>query len=148
MPLVFSNISINGRVNPQQLKIIIKQSKTDLFRKGISVFLYRSNRKEQLGAFFPISPLEATTQGHCLFLRMAGVLPVSNSAQLLMVYSISCKWIQSAITLIVFVLAWPPLLDKQIFLMQSLRCWAGGKVMPTSHILRLHRRNYPSYQNI
>ena len=29
--------------------------------------------------------------------RIAGVLPISNSAQLLMVYSVNCKWIHGAI---------------------------------------------------
>ena len=37
--LSFSSISIDSRVNPQQLKITIKQSKTNPFRKGVSVFL-------------------------------------------------------------------------------------------------------------
>ena len=37
--LSLSSISIDSRVNPQQLKITIKQSKTDPFRKGVSVFL-------------------------------------------------------------------------------------------------------------
>ena len=144
--LSFSSISIDSRVNPQQLKVMIKQSKTDPFRKGVSIFLGATGKN--LGAFSPISPSEAITQGHCLFLRMAGVLPVSDLARLLMVYSINSKWIRSAIILIVFVLARPPLLDKQIFLIQSLRCWAGGKAMPTSLILRLHHRNCPSYRNI
>ena len=37
--LSFSSISVDSRVNPQQLGIIIKQSKTDPFRKGVSIFL-------------------------------------------------------------------------------------------------------------
>ena len=37
--LSFSSISINNRVNPQLLKIIIKQYKTDQFCKGVSAFL-------------------------------------------------------------------------------------------------------------
>ena len=37
--LSFSSISIDSRVNPQQLKVMIKQSKTDPFRKGVSIFL-------------------------------------------------------------------------------------------------------------
>ena len=37
--LSLSSISVDSRVNPQLLKIIIKQSKTDPFRKGVSVFL-------------------------------------------------------------------------------------------------------------
>ena len=118
--LSFSSISIDSRVNPRQLKIIIKQSKTDSLHKGVSVFLGATGKY-----LYPILPLEAITQGHCLFLRMAGVLPVSDSAWLLMVNSINCKWIHSAITLIVFVSARPPLLDKRVFLIQSLRCWAG-----------------------
>lgn len=37
--LSFSSISVDSRVNPQQLRITIKQSKTDPFRKGVNVFL-------------------------------------------------------------------------------------------------------------
>ena len=37
--LFLSSISVDSRVNPQLLKLIIKQSKTDPFRKGVSVFL-------------------------------------------------------------------------------------------------------------
>ena len=37
--LSFSSISIGSRMSPQQLKIIINESKTDSFRKGVSVFL-------------------------------------------------------------------------------------------------------------
>ena len=37
--LSLSSISVDSRVNPQLLKIIIKQSKTNPFRKGVSIFL-------------------------------------------------------------------------------------------------------------
>ena len=44
--------------------------------------------------------LEVITWGRCLFLRTAGVLPINDLAQPIMVYSINCKWIHSGITLI------------------------------------------------
>ena len=37
--LSFSSVCIDSRVNPQQLRITIKQSKTDPFRKGVDIYL-------------------------------------------------------------------------------------------------------------
>ena len=37
--LSFNSISVDNRSNPQQLRISIKQSKTDPFRKGVDIFL-------------------------------------------------------------------------------------------------------------
>ena len=147
--LSLSSISVDSRVNPQLLKIIIKQSKTNPFRKGVSVFLGATGENLcPVRGILPYLAIRGNHLGALFLLRMAGVLPITDSAQLLMVYSINCKWIHSPITPIVFVSERPPLLDKRSFLIRLLRCWAGGKVMPTSLILRLLRRNYPSCQNI
>ena len=37
--LPFNSILVDNRSNPQQLRISIKQSKADLFRKGVDIFL-------------------------------------------------------------------------------------------------------------
>ena len=42
--LSFANISINNKHSPQLIKVHIKQSKTDLFRQGVDIYLEKTER--------------------------------------------------------------------------------------------------------
>ena len=144
--LSFSSISIDSRVNSQQLRIIIKQSKTDPFRKGVSIFLGAIG--ETICPVRGILPYLAIRGNRSGPLFISEVLPVINSAQLLLACSTNSKWMRSATTLIASILGQPPVQGRRISQMRSFRLWVGRRATPTSHILRLHCRSYPSFQNI
>ena len=71
--LSFSSVSIDSRVNPQQLQIMIKQSKTNPFRKGVDIYLgaTRDSICPFRGTYPPLSCLRGDHQSPYLFSRMA-----------------------------------------------------------------------------
>ena len=71
--LSFISVSIDNRNNPQQLRISIKQSKTDPFRKGVDIFLGATNSNVcPVKGILPYLAVRVIKKAHCLSLRMAG----------------------------------------------------------------------------
>ena len=68
--LSFNSVSVNNRTNPQQLRISIKQSKTDPFCKGVNIFLgATSNDVRPIKDILPYLAVRGNQKGPLFILK-------------------------------------------------------------------------------
>ena len=98
--LCLNNISIDNRDNPKLLQIRLKQSKTDPFRRGVSIYLGAT--ESNLCPAKGILPYLALRGTHYSFTQMEEALLDNDSKQHWIISLWISTWTKGIITLTVF----------------------------------------------
>ena len=91
--LSLGDISLDNRDNPRLLRVHIKQSKTDPFRRGVEIYLGATNDSIcPLKGILPYLALRSKHDIPCLYFQMAEALPANRLDLCWVICSMNLTW--------------------------------------------------------